>query len=194
MKFSGKEMKRDDDNRTLYIGLDESNHGRWPEIIVSVSSLNKTDVNVSKIDRRERMNEEEITRFFNNQRRNWAYTKAERGQLTKGKNPLVEAAPYLVDKLLSTKREYASVDSIDLLFDGELKFGDSDELVYRIRRMKRARRIIAMSYECYPKSTKGAYNYPRILVTADSLAHLLFRKHSFIEKIGADSRMIKLKR
>ena len=186
-------MKRGEENRTLYIGLDESNHGRWPEIIVAVSSLNKTDVNVSKIDRKERISEDGITRFFNNRRRSWAGTKAEKGQLTNGKNPLVEAAPYLIDELLSTKKEYANVDSIDMLFDGELKFRDSDELVYRIRRMKGVKRIISMSYECYPKSTKEAYNYPRILVTADSLAHLLFREHSLAKKIGADSRMIKLK-
>jgi len=186
-------MKREDDNSTLYIGLDESNHGRYPEIIVAVSSLIKTDTNISKMDRRERMSEEELIRFLNNEQRNYAYLKAKKGQLTKNKHQLVEAAPCLIDKLITDhRREYTNIDSIAMLFDGELISRDTYKLLYCIKRIKCVGRGVAVSYEYYPKSTKNNYDYPKILVAADSLAHLLFRKHSFTDKIGAEKRMIRM--
>jgi len=187
-------MKKRDDDRTLYIGLDESNHGRYPEIIVAVSSLIRTDASTSKMNKRERMGEEELIRFLKNEQRFFFYVKASEWQLTKGEHQLVEAAPSLVNSLISAKKGYANIDSIELLFDGELRLGDSDELFYRIRRMKYIRRIPRISYEAFPKSRKERYDYPKILIAADSLAHLLYSKHSFIDRIGANNRMIELKR
>ncbi len=187
-------MSKGVEERRLYIGLDESNHGRYPEFIVAVSSSLKSDAALRTITGRERMSDEEIVKFLENEQRRYRSTKIERGQIPRNKHQLVEAGPDLVEKLLKeNEKEYGRIDYLDILLDGDMRLQET----YRLHEMLLALRVrttMGICVECYPKKERGEYQYPRLLAAADSLAHAFFREHYFLQTIMAEERMIKLKR
>jgi len=179
-------MKREDE-KTLYVGFDESNHGKFPEIIVAVSSLIYSDISTKRMRGRDRMSKDEFFRFLKNPQRSYNHTIVNEGRLDHGKNPLIEAAPKLLNTLIQEQR-YQGISSIDLIFDGEIRTNETGGLFKSIHLYLSPE--ISVSYVCYPKSKKVAYAYPKILVAADSVAHFLFREYSFMEKIGAEKRRV----
>lgn len=188
-------MPKGVERRKLYIGLDESNHGRYPEIIVAVSSLIKSDSVISRISGRERMTEDELTKFLRNEQRNYRYISAKKGELTRNRNPLVESAPSLIDELLKETERSASepIEGIEIIFDGEVRSFEMYDLSNKLTKMRRMKEFPSAGLEFYPKSKKEAYDYPKLLIAADTLANLLFRRQSFIERIGAEERRIKFR-
>ena len=187
-------MPKEIEERGLYVGLDESNHGRYPEFIVAVSSFLKSDAFLRTMTGRERMSDEEIVKFLENEQRKYRSIRAERGQIPRNKHQLVEAGPYLVDRLLrESEKEYGRIDRLEIFLDGDIR---SQEM-YRLHEMLlglRVRETMGIYIECCPKKERGEYQYPRLLAAADSLAHALFRGHSFLDRLKAEERMIKLKR
>jgi hypothetical protein len=180
--------------QTLYVGLDESNHGRYPEIIVAISSLIPEDASISKMQVRNRMSEEEIIKFLSNEQRNYVYIAARERELDTS-NPIVEAAPYLVDKLVrEAQKKNNNIDSIVIKLDGELRREDITQLSENLFDLRAIRKISSADIHAYPKSKVVMYDYPTILIAADTLANLLFRKHSFTERINAEDRRIELRR
>jgi len=187
-------MPKEGDNRVLHIALDESNHGRYPEIIVAVCSFVKNDADLRRISGRERMTEEELTRYLRDERRDYCYASAKKGQIERNRNQLVEAAPDLIDELLRRmKKRHEVVDSLDIMLDGEGRLKEIGEFYEGLQRMKLLRRLDVAGLQYYPKSSTGEYAYSRILIAADTLANLLFRRQSFIDNIGAEERRIELR-
>jgi hypothetical protein len=187
-------MSKEVEERRLYVGLDESNHGRYPEFIVGVSSFLKSDAVLRTINGRERMRDEEIVRFLENEQRRYRGVRAEKGQIPRNKHQLVEAGIYLVEKLLrENEKEYGRVDRLDIFLDGDIRLHEIDRLHEMLLGLK-VRAAMGICIECYPKKERGEYEYPRLLVAADSLVHALFREHSFLKRLKAEERMIKLKR
>ena len=184
-------MSKEAEERRLYVGLDETNHGRYPEIIVAVSSLIKSDAKPLQMKGRERLNVEELIRFLANEQRGFRYLAAKKGEIERTRHQLVVAAPYLVEHMIrEMQRKLGRIDCLEILLDGDIKSGDIDELQDNLLDIKTMKKIRIANIEHYPKSEKVAYDYPKLLVATDSLAHYLFRKHSFIEKIGAEQRRV----
>jgi hypothetical protein len=187
-------MSKDVEERRLYVGLDESNHGRYPEFIVAVSSIMKSDAVLKTITGRERMSDEEIVRFLENEQRRYRGVRAERGQIPRNKHQLVEAGPYLVEKLLrENEKEYGRIYHLEIFLDGDIMSREIDRL-HKMLLELRVRESMGICIECCPKKESGGYEYPRLLAAADSIAHALFREHSFLHRLRAEERMIKLKR
>lgn len=176
------------DESGLYIALDESNHGRLPEILVAVSSTIRSDAVPMETSRKDRMEGAALARFLRNRERDFRYhdmTESVRG------NPLVTFAPEIVVGLLkSEKREF---DFVDLLFDGELRNRDVRKISSELNPVIKKYGLNRVSIRHYPKSKHKKYEYPRILVAADSLAHYLFRQEEFRARIGAREKRLSLR-
>ena len=185
-------MQKQVEEKRLYVGLDETNHGRYPEIIVAVSSFVEADANAPKLYGRHRMNEGELMRYLANEGRDFRYLKAERGDIPKGKHQLVEAAPYLVEQLLRALHKRGErINSIELLLDGDMRAKELNELHNKLFELRVKRRVKTICIDHYPKSSKREYPYPKILIAADSVAHFLKKG---LENICAEQKLVKMVR
>ncbi|MEM4259362.1 MAG: hypothetical protein QXS38_01190 [Candidatus Pacearchaeota archaeon] len=178
------EIRRGD--KTLYIGIDESNHGRSPEIIVAVSSTIYSDASPVKTSEKVRIDEGSLMRFFSNKERDFRYTSIKREK--DSAIDLEYIACCLIEKLVAREKK-EEVDVLEILIDGEGKVSGGEEIVKLMRDYGRRRSINSIRIKYYPK--KGfSYKYPRMLFLADSLAHYLFRHESFRNKADAERKRI----
>lgn len=183
-------MLKEGEERRLYIGLDETNHGRYPEIIVAVSSFIEADANAPRLYGRHRMNEGELMRYLANEGRDFRYLKAEKGDIPREKHQLVEAAPLLIEQLVKALQKRGErISGIDVILDGEVRTKDLNELHNNLFGLRVKRKIRTVCIEPYPKSERYPYRYPRILVAADSVAHFL-RKG--LENICAEQKLVRM--
>ena len=178
----------------LYIGLDESNHGRFPEIIVAVSSFVASDASSVVTSKKERMKLKVLWKFLQNDNRDFRYTQVKRGTPKRNKNYLIQTAPLLIGKILENcLKNNEPVDALSILIDGHMRdkdFDDIDEGLDEVQD-RMGIQIGSISYKPYPKGGKR-YNYNRILTAADSLAHSIFRNKYFEERTRAQEKEITL--
>jgi len=184
-------MKKEDE-KILYLGFDESNHGKWPEIIVCTSSIIKGDAMMKFTRGKKRMTEWELIKYFINRNRDFAYTEVEERQIEKSESALIKSIPYLVNSLVGRLARDKIIDSAKLIIDGESKPKEIKRLNESVKLIKDLTNIKEVGYKFFPKSNMYYYKYSPILEVADSLAHHFFKGSSLIKKINAPDRMIEL--
>lgn len=183
-------MTKGDGDETIYIGIDESNHGRYPEIVVAVSSIAYSDSVPVQLTKRERMSEEELIRFLKNDKRDYRYRVIKEDDMKSSKNSLLLAIPFLVNSLICSQKNRSG--SLEILIDGEVNLNDAQKIrtmCGEVHRFYNSSHIHFEMAKGYPKS-KGKYKYPKLLVAADSLAHYIFRDESFRERINSKHKQI----
>ena len=180
--------------RTLYIGLDESNHGRTPEIIVAVASLIQSDASEVLTKCKKRMREKELRQFLTHPQRDYRFTKMSEESKVVGYGQFVSCGPLLINELLE-KTE--NIDRLEIMIDGDVKKRDMSEIGKRVSATRKSREIGEFGIMPYPKYTylaqASGYKYPLLLIAADSLAHYIFRREEFMEKIGATQKRVETK-
>jgi len=193
--------------KRLYVGLDESNHGRDPEIIVAVFSQIEGDAAKSRIRKRiikkgqsrsgndYRMGEIQAKRFIAHERRDLRYASVPRELLERDDrdinlSPIIRVAPCLIGDYLD---ELSSGVQLNILIDGDVRSLEIDRLGTSLSRVVSSKKnhkhsIGGISY--YPKSKNGSFVYPKILVAADSFAHYIFRQESFRRKMEEQEKEV----
>ena len=153
--------------RGLYVGVDESNHGRHPEVFVAVCSDNIFDAerrsNLMKI----RKNHE--TLFMRLGRRYFTFLLMQEIDIDGLKGYGI--IPAVTASLLSNIDIADRYTSLDIFIDGELKAGEKEKtkrLVSGVVGIERAL-ITVNSGTNFDRSI-------RLVNLADELAHYIFRK------------------
>jgi hypothetical protein len=156
-----------------YLALDESNHGRDPEVIAGFFSFIDDDATVHLRRGQKRMEERDLIEFSKNPRRSWRIAAIPRDQLKRRFSPLVQALPCIVKDFVGL----GSVLPIDLdvQFDGELRNRD---MVGVLEGLKECSGIRVVGVRSYAKCCRSRSDYPytRLLEAADALANRVFRK------------------
>lgn len=172
----------------LFIGVDETNHGRDPEIVVAVFSPFNSDAKPKTVYQRERIEIEELQKRFQSGDRQYLAVEIpkNKGNKTEG-NYLTLALPSLVSRYLE-ENEPGEKITLGLSLDGEFLHGTILSLCARLNRFKNIE-ICSDKCKCFPKSRVNEYSYPPILDLADSLAHHIFRERRFSEKLRQEGKL-----
>lgn len=177
----------------LSIGLDESNHGRYPETLVAVSSCIPGDITDRTDLREKRMNSEEVQRFIRNGR-DYVFMNISLEQMPEGYEfALIRFAPVLIERLLVSPRPNTKpIFTLDnIMLDGYFEDNEIKRIIGEMKAIKERLGLnVETNYRIFPK--KGRYKYNRLLMAADSLAHSLFKYEKFRARARFEGREIVL--
>ena len=192
--------KRRGRNRNiLYIGLDESNHGRYPEICVAVFSTILNDCRPSRL----RLGKRDFSLMskFQSPKRDYRFMIINKNQIPKKRNSLSIVAPNLIIPYLKEKETF---DELRIFIDGNLKLKERRFLKRKLEDY--ASRILCRGFINYKKKIKKEnkdrglgkreksryYVQPFIIGLADLTANNFYTERSFRENI-LDPKIIDFK-
>lgn len=163
----------------LYYGIDESNHGRTPEIFVSVASFNVEDVKIRHLDDKLpkiRDHKNLITRLDD---RDYSFTISTENK--QSSNSLSKIYSSLVLKCLEPQ-----IDRVELYIDGDLS----------VEKKRIIRRAVAntLEFDTYQVEVDSGPHYDRrvhLINLADQLANFLYRNKT-LEELTSDQRFVKM--
>jgi len=155
---------------SVKLALDESNHGRDPEIFVGVFSIHPSDVTVKKTKGRRRMSQADLHDFFLRRGRFFTALSAPNSFLQKNRSPLMQALPHIVKYC----PQYSEGIELDLQFDGEVRDISRSFSVIKQEDMK----VVGARH--FPKSKSEDFDYTPLLEVADSLAN--YTKRTYKDK------------
>ena len=158
----------------VHLAVDESNHGRDPEVVVGVFSTKDRDVCIKEKSGRDKLNEKRVDEFLRDKSRymvSVAYplSIAKEGDLL----PVVKAIPLMIREYLGNGHIPVS---FNILIDGDVKNGSLDELKHDISQFENVD-IDKISY--FPKKdrSEGRYGYNDLLEMADWLARDVYQRY-----------------
>jgi hypothetical protein len=166
--------------RVLYVALDESNHGGYPEVVGAVASTKSKDIHESKFPSKKALDASALAEFLKAPFRTFAYTRVRKEQVPKGSNALIEAMPRLVETLAVAR---IGISRIEILVDGKQRKENLEwagEVVYARTGVPQ---IITIAYV---KSSRNSET--KLLWAADTLAYCVFKDS---KKIGEALRPLR---
>lgn len=147
--------------RTLYAGLDETNHGRYPELWVAVFSFDKDDV--TRFTDEGSLSTPQLLKEI--RLRDFRFLEVRRDEAERYRDKLLA---YVTSCLITDYRFHNRADKLELKVDGRATIIDKSRIRERLRGFPEG-----VVIEGVKKSKKG-YKYPHILALADALAYYLF--------------------
>jgi len=145
----------------LYAGIDDSNHGNFPEIWAAVFSNNPEDILPRKYQGR-RDNLKLLT--HNISFRDYRFLEVSREESERLEKSLLAR---VVVSLITDHRLHNHYNKLELVIDGRVTREDK-------KRMRESLRGFQTGANIKGICKVGNYKYPKILAIADELAHHLF--------------------
>jgi len=164
----------------VHLGLDESNHGRNPEVIAGVFSTRDSDVKLEYRKSRKKVNKEGLMRYFLSGFRSWKILAMPQHLIEEHTHPLAQALPIFLNRYLLSNQENFS---LDILLDGEIQGLGR----LRINLKEHFPNIEILRLRCFRKGNDHTlpYESSKIIRVADALAsrayYKLFRGKNFKE-------------
>lgn len=168
----------------LYVGIDESNHGRYPEIVAAVASPIASDARTLKMSHAKRIMKKELKRLLEHPYREFCWTSIEERQIKKTENPLVVAAPCLLAPLIDGK----DFSRLEIFLDGELRQDEGLKLGLELIDILKLEEVKVNNLV----KRHGGFNYTQLLIMADGLAYYAFRQkpRKLIEGLGIEGKKV----
>ena len=172
------------EKRVLIAGLDDSNHGRYPEICLGCFSTISSDKDKHRFNKRR---DPTLAKDLLDPNRDYRFLLLSEQDCNPKDNNLVLAAPSLIIPVIESYS--TSFECLYIFIDGRLKKIDKERLKETFRRYIRPEGVVIVEgnikryFNLPPSKIETYYNQPYILGLADYIAHYLLtisdlQKHS----------------
>ena len=162
------------DKKILYVGLDDSNHGNYPEVCLAYFSTIKEDIYV-----RETTVKRDLTfrSRLQSPKRDYNFLLLEEANIGNGKNNLAIAAPSLIIPHIG---QVGPFERLEIFIDGRLKSIDKEQIQKGLSRYAneiQIKGVIKNKKRIQGKEVKR-YQQPFLLILADLQANYIYTEFS----------------
>jgi hypothetical protein len=163
-----------DKQERLYVGLDESNHGAYPELCLAYFSIIRKDSFVVETPVRRDPN---LKSSLQSPRRDYRFLLLEEGNIQPHKNNLAITTPSLIIPYLKEKGPFKA---LSIFVDGRLDTPDQRHIQRELSDFAEdieVKGVIKRKRKVKGKKLK-VYKQPKVLLFADFQAHHLYTQFS----------------